>query len=142
MISWICFSYAAGEHPQQTIVTASMDSHEVGSVGMIEFRSWISIGQLYVKPAWRRQGVARRLMLHVLDLYPQWETWLFAEPYETAGGNPEGASREVLERFYASLGFELAADGEGKRAMVRWPVDCPAARPLLSAGNRDLPCSA
>ena len=100
------------------VVYADIGEWTAGSVVIREHNSrQVAIGQLHVVPEWRGQRVARRLMTHAIGLFPRAEKWLYAELWVPEGSRP-GPPREILERFYASLGFVAAEDSQGRRAMV------------------------
>lgn len=102
------------------VVTAYLDGQAAGSVCvLVHGRDQVSVGRLHVGPEYRRRRIAREIMIHVLRMWERADIWLYAEPYRAFPDEPAGPSRDVLERFYASLGFRGAADDAGRPAMVR-----------------------
>lgn len=109
--------------PSVYVVVAQVNQHVTGSVAVKEFPDGdISVARLFTVPGWRRQGIARQMMLRVLQLYPAADVWLYAGPFTRNGERP-GADADALRWFYRSLGFMTVFDGDGNPAMVRRSKD-------------------
>lgn len=115
----ITFRYSSSG-PGSVTITAVSGGLAAGSVAVRELSpDQVAVGRLHVRPGWRRQHVARHLMLLVLGAWAHAEIWLYAQPFSLCPGEPAGPSRLVLESFYASLGFISAEDASGRPAMLK-----------------------
>ena len=105
--------------PSVYVLVAQVNYTVTGSVAVKEFPDGdISVARLFTAPAWRRQGIARQMMLRVLQLYPAAEVWLYIPHTENDYARLD-MSVAALKKFYMSLGFTMATDGDGNPAMVR-----------------------
>lgn len=102
------------------VITAHAGYCAAGSVAVrAHGPGQVAVGRLHVVPGCRRRHVAQLLMMRVLEIWEHADIWLYAEPYVPLPGMPPGPPRQVLERFYASLGFSPVCDARGHPAMMK-----------------------
>lgn len=88
-----------------------LDKKEIGYVEFCRDDSVLEIGQLFVSPAFRGKGYARKLLKLALDEASRCnvsEVWLTVTVVEDDGG----LSAEAVRRFYERCGFR-SADSHG-----------------------------